>query len=97
LFTPDVTYDVTDLGFGALHGRTALREAALALGDGNPIGHHVTKRIDDRSARVRSKGIGIRADGTAGSVTYDDIVTRHADGWKISYRKVIARRAALGT
>ena len=36
------------------------------------------------------------ADGTAGSVAYDDLVTRQPDGWKISYRKVTARRAALG-
>ena len=42
------------------------------MGDANPVGHHVTNivitRIDDRSARVQSKGIGIKADGTAGSV-----------------------------
>jgi ketosteroid isomerase-like protein len=95
LFTPDVTYDLEDFGLGSLHGTERIREAALALGDANPVGHHVTNivitRIDDRSARVRSKGIGIKADGTAGSV-----VTRRPDGWKISYRKVTARRAALG-
>ena len=100
LFTADVTYDLDDFGLGALYGTAALREAALALGDASPVGHHVTNivitRIDDRSARVRSKGIGIKADGTAGSVAYDDIVTRHPGGWKISYRKVTARRAALG-
>ncbi|HEV7648065.1 MAG TPA: nuclear transport factor 2 family protein [Actinophytocola sp.] len=100
LFTADVTYDVTDFGLGSLHGTAALREAALALGDANPVGHHVTNivitRIDDRSARVQSKGIGIKADGTAGSAVYDDIVTRRPEGWKISYRKVTARRAALG-
>jgi ketosteroid isomerase-like protein len=100
LFTPDITYDVTDLGFGTLSGTAALREAALAVGDANPVGHHVTNvvitAIDGRSARVRSKGIGIMADGTAGSVVYDDVVTRLPDGWKISYRKVTARRAALG-
>jgi len=100
LFTPDVTYDLDDFGLGSLHGTAAVREAALALGDANPVGHHVTNIvitwIDDRSARVQSKGIGIKADGTAGSVTYDDIVTRHPGGWKISYRKVTARRAALG-
>jgi ketosteroid isomerase-like protein len=100
LFTPDVTYDVDDFGLGSLHGTAALRAAALALGDANPVGHHVTNivitRIDDRSARVQSKGIGIKADGTAGSVVYDDIVTRQPDGWKIHYRKVTARRAALG-
>ena len=100
LFTPDVTYDVTDLGFGSLHGPAAIRDAALALGQANPVGHHVTNvvitPIDDHSARVRSKGIGIMADGTAGSAGYDDVVTRRPDGWKISYRKVTARRAALG-
>jgi ketosteroid isomerase-like protein len=100
LFTPDVTYDLDDFGLGSLHGTAAMREAALALGDANPVGHHVTNivitGIDDRSARVQSKGIGVKADGTAGSVSYDDIVTRQPDGWKISYRKVTARRAALG-
>lgn len=100
LFTSDVTYDVDDFGLGSLHGTTAIRAAALALGQANPVGHHVTNivitQLDDRSARVRSKGIGINADGTAGSVVYHDIVTRRPDGWRISYRKVIARRAALG-
>jgi ketosteroid isomerase-like protein len=100
LFTSDVTYDLDDFGLGSLHGTAALREAALALGDANPVGHHVTNivitQIDERSARVRSKGIGISADGTAGSVVYDDIVTRRPDGWKIGHRKVTARRAALG-
>ena len=52
--------------------------------------------VDARSARVQSKGIGIKADGTAGSVVYDDIVTRRPGGWKISHRKVTARRVALG-
>lgn len=100
LLTQDVTYDVTDLGFGALHGIAAILEAARALGDANPVGHHVTNivitPVDDRSARVRSKGIGINADGTAGSVVYDDIVTRQSGGWRISLRKVTARRRALG-
>jgi ketosteroid isomerase-like protein len=100
LFTPDVTYDLGDFGRGSLRGTEEMRAAALGLGDANPVGHHVTNIVitetDDRSARVRSKGIGINADGTAGSVTYDDVVTRQPGGWKISYRKVTARRAALG-
>ena len=100
LFTADVAYDLGDFGLGTLRGTEAIRAAALALGQANPVGHHATNivitRIDDDSARVRSKGIGIKADGTAGSVTYDDIVTRQPGGWKISCRKVTARRAALG-
>jgi ketosteroid isomerase-like protein len=100
LFTPDVVYDVSDLGFDSLHGTAALREASLALGEANPVGHHVTNvvitGIDDHSARVRSKGLGVKADGTTGSVAYDDIVVRQSVDWKISRRKVTARRVALG-
>jgi ketosteroid isomerase-like protein len=100
LFTPDATCDLDDFGLGSLHGPAAIRAAALVLGQANPVGHHVTNvvitPVGDHSARVQSKGIGIKADGTAGSVTYDDIVTRQHGGWKISYRKVTARRAALG-
>jgi ketosteroid isomerase-like protein len=100
LFTSDVVYDVTDFGLGSLHGTAAIREAALALGEANPVGHHVTNIVitqtDDHSARVRSKGIGIMTDGTAGSVVYDDVVTRQPDGWRIRHRTVTARRAALG-
>ncbi|GAA3845658.1 hypothetical protein GCM10022243_09890 [Saccharothrix violaceirubra] len=99
LFTPDVVYDVTALGFGSLRGTAALREAALALGTANPVGHHVTNIVitdlDENSARVRSKGIGITTDGKADSVVYDDTVVRHSDGWKISHRRVIARREPL--
>jgi hypothetical protein len=100
LFTADVVYDLEDFGLGLLHGVPAIRDAALAMGAANPVGHHVTNliltEIDDTTVRVRSKGIGIKADGTSGSVTYEDIVRRAGQGWRISYRKVIARRTALG-
>jgi hypothetical protein len=100
LFTTDVAFDAADFGLGVLHGTAAIREAALALGAANPVGHHVTNivitAVDDDSARVRSKGIGVSAEGRAGSVTYEDTVLRRPDGWKISHRKVSARRAALG-
>lgn len=100
LFTSDVTYDLTDFGLDSLHGPTAIHEAALALGDANPVGHHITNivitELDERSAQVRSKGIGIKADGSSGSVVYDDVVIRDADTWKINYRTVSARRTPLG-
>lgn len=100
LFTPDVVYDVTDFGFGSMHGTAALRDYLLELGQGNPIGNHVTNivitPIDERSARVRSKGLGVRADGMARSVVYDDVVTLRPEGWKISHRTVTLRRKALG-
>ncbi|MGD6743160.1 nuclear transport factor 2 family protein [Streptomyces sp. BH106] len=44
LFTPDVVYDVTDFGQPPLHGPAAIKDAALALGAGNPVAH-VARRV----------------------------------------------------
>ena len=56
LFTADVVYDVTSFGFGELHGHEAIRSAALALGDRNPVGHHVTNVhvTEDADGTVRA-------------------------------------------
>ncbi|MEW1691103.1 nuclear transport factor 2 family protein [Streptomyces sp. NPDC091265] len=99
LFTDDVVYDVTSLGHGSLVGVDAFRDAALAMGAHNPVGHHVTNIVltdlGDGRVSARSKGIGINADGTSGSVTYEDTVVRGEQGWRIARRKVIARRTPL--
>ncbi|HEY1298599.1 MAG TPA: nuclear transport factor 2 family protein [Chloroflexota bacterium] len=100
LFTDDFVYDLEHLGYGQLRGVNAFVEAATALGDDNPLGHHVTNSLvvaeeDDGSVRVRSKGIGIRADGSSGSVVYEDFVRRSNGGWRIARRSVIPRRRAL--
>ncbi|MFJ4186638.1 nuclear transport factor 2 family protein [Kitasatospora sp. NPDC089509] len=80
-------------------GPAAVKAAALALGDANPVAHHVTDVVigvpEDGQVPVRSKGLGIRADGTCGSVSYHDIVVRTGDGWRIRHRKVSARRLPL--
>jgi hypothetical protein len=55
----------------------------------------VVAEEDDGSVRVRSKGIGIRADGSSGSVVYEDFVRRSNGGWRIARRSVIPRRRAL--
>lgn len=100
LFTPDVEYDVTDLGGGVLVGPTAIREAGEALGDKNPVAHHVTNVILTEAGPdqviARSKGFGVMADGGCGSVTYDDLIVRTVDGWRIRRRRVLARRRPLG-
>jgi len=97
LFTASVRYDVTAFGGGVLEGIEAIRAATLALGDRNPVGHHVTNVVlteqPDGSVRARSKGIGVYADGTAGSVTYEDEIVRTDDGWRIDARTVAPRRA----
>lgn len=99
LFTPSVVYDVSALGGGALHGIEAIRAAALALGDRNPLGHHVTNIVvtehEGGTVGVRSKGIGVNTDGTVGTVTYEDTVVDDGEGWRISRRKVIPRRVPL--
>ncbi|MFJ9710855.1 nuclear transport factor 2 family protein [Streptomyces sp. NPDC101234] len=100
LFTDDVVYDVTDFGQEPLTGVEAIRAAAVSLGDANPVGHHVTNIVltegDDGQVHARSKGIGINTDGTSGSVTYEDTFVFTGQGWRISYRKVVARRVPLG-
>jgi hypothetical protein len=100
LFTGSVSYDVTALGGGVLHGIEAIRTASLALGERNPIGHHVTNIVlaeqPDGSIRSRSKGIGVHTDGTSGTVTYEDTIVRTGEGWPIASRTVVPRRAPLG-
>jgi 3-phenylpropionate/cinnamic acid dioxygenase small subunit len=100
LFTDDVVYDVTDFGLGELRGIAAIRDAGRALGDANPVGHHVTNIVmEDRGDGVviaRSKGIGVMADGTTGSLTYIDEVERRHGRWRIRRRTVVRRRRPLG-
>lgn len=99
LFTPDVVYDVSDLGGSALEGLDAIRRAALALGAGNPVAHHVTNivltEVSPTEVRALSKGLGINLDGTCGSVTYEDTAVMTANGWRISHRRIQARRVPL--
>ncbi|WP_181958105.1 hypothetical protein [Nonomuraea mesophila] len=47
-------------------------------------------------ARRATKGIGIMADGTCGSATYEDTLTRGSRGWRITHRRIVARRVPLG-
>ncbi|GAA3284363.1 MULTISPECIES: nuclear transport factor 2 family protein [Dactylosporangium] len=99
LFTADVVYDVSALGGGVLTGLRAGREAALALGERNPVAHHVTNIVlhdaGDGVVRALSKGFGVLTNGTTGSVTYDDTVERTAHGWRITHRIVRPRRTPL--
>ncbi|MGI5242363.1 nuclear transport factor 2 family protein [Dactylosporangium sp. CA-139066] len=99
LFTPGVVYDVSALGGGELTGLEALRAAALALGEANPVAHHVTnivlRETADGVVHALSKGLGIMADGSAGSVTYEDTLERTPAGWRITHRVVRPRRTPL--
>ena len=99
ILADDVAYDVTDLGGGVLNGVAELNAAALALGQGNPLAHHVTNIVldagEDGVVTASSKGIGIMANGSIGSVTYKDRVERRKEGWRIVHRTVLRREAPL--
>ncbi|MFF1301996.1 nuclear transport factor 2 family protein [Streptomyces sp. NPDC058307] len=99
VFTADVVYDLSDFGQGELTGLAAVKEAALALGAGNPVAHHVTnvivEEMTDGRVHARSKGLGVKADGSCGSVTYEDTVVRVGAEWRISHRRVLARKVPL--
>jgi hypothetical protein len=100
LFTVDVRYDVSALGGAVLVGMDAFREASLQLGSNNPVAHLVTNIVvhpqeDGEAATVWSKGLGVTRDGRVGSVTYQDLVTRTEDGWRISARVVTPRKVPL--
>ncbi|NKY44387.1 nuclear transport factor 2 family protein [Nocardia cerradoensis] len=99
LFAEDVVYDVTAMGGGVLVGIPACRDSALALGENNPVAHHVTNivvnEVADGTVRALSKGFGVLTDGTVGSVTYEDTIQRIGAGWKITHRIVRPRRTPL--
>jgi len=99
LFTEDVVYDLEAFGAGTLQGRQALADASRAIGDDNPLGHHVTNALvirgDENEAIVRSKGIGVLANGSSGSVVYEDVIRPTPAGWRIARRNVLPRRRPL--
>jgi hypothetical protein len=99
LFAEDVTYDISAFGGGVLAGLAAAREAALALGDANPLAHHVTNIVVSEApggtVRVLSKYLGVMTDGSVGSGTYEDTVEKGDDGWRITHRVVRPRRVPL--
>ena len=98
VFTDDVVHDLTDLGMGTVTGLGLFRPPDPGVE--HPVGHHVTNTVltalDDGRVLARSKGIGVRADGTAGSVVYEDVVERRPQGWRIVRRRVLVRRVPLG-
>src|ERR1700729_1927698 len=71
IFTPEVVYDMSEMGIGTFEGIEAIRGAALKLGAGNPIAHHVTNVVitseEDDLATAQSKGLMLMANGTFGS------------------------------
>lgn len=100
LLTPSASYDVTAYGLGVVEGLPALIELFASAPGDQPVGHHVTNVIvtadpdfEDR-ARVRSKGLSVMGDGSAGTVVYEDDVALTKHGWRISARTVVPARSS---
>jgi len=90
-------------GVGTFEGIEAIRSAALQLGAGNPIAHHVTNVVitgeeeeEDGLVTAQSKGFMLMANGTFASVTHLDTLRRHNGGWRISHRVISPQRTPLG-
>jgi SnoaL-like domain len=100
IFTSDVVYDMSAVGIGTFEGIEVIRSAALHLGPGNPIAHHVTNVVitdaGDGEVTALSKGFMLMADGTPASVTHQDTLRRHDGGWRISRRVITPQRTPLG-
>jgi SnoaL-like domain len=99
IFTPDVVYDMSAVGVGTFEGIEAIRSAALQLGAGNPVAHHVTNVVitgEGDSVTTLSKGLILLADGTFASVTHLDTLRRDDGGWRISRRVISPQRTPLG-
>jgi hypothetical protein len=81
-----------------VRGLDALTELFAQRPGDQPVGHHVTNVVveegDGDTARVRSKGLAVMADGSAGTVTYDDVVVRASAGWRIARRTIVPARTA---
>jgi SnoaL-like domain len=90
--TEDAEYDSPFFGF---HGSGYANVLAL-LRDGKhtAVAHHCTNVLIEPGAgpderNVRSKGIGVREDGTISSVTYVDKFRRTPAGWRITKRALV--------
>jgi hypothetical protein len=98
LLTDDAAYDVSAYGLGVVRGLDALTELFVQRPGDQPVGHHVTNVVveegDGDTASVRSKGLAVMADGSAGTVTYDDVVVRTGAGWRIARRTIVPARTA---
>ena len=100
VFTPDVTYDMSAVGAGLFESMEAIGNAALRLGQGNPVAHHVTNVVisgeADGVATAVSKVLLLHADGTLRSVTQHDTLRDAGDGWRINRRVISPQRSPLG-
>ncbi|MGD9703711.1 MAG: nuclear transport factor 2 family protein [Acidimicrobiia bacterium] len=96
VFTDDLVFDASDFGSEITRSRADLVAIWMRPDTAHPLAHHATNVVviedADGTVRVRSKGIGIGVGERVGSVTYDDVVVRTPDGWRMASRRAVLRR-----
>ncbi|MFT3864971.1 MAG: nuclear transport factor 2 family protein [Solirubrobacterales bacterium] len=89
VFTEDIVFDAGDSGLGVMRGIAAIVERWREPFDGHPLGHYMTNVVisedEDGTVRARSKHLGVRP-GTITLMTYDDVLRRTPDGWRLAER-----------
>ncbi len=94
IFTDDVEFDTSQFGNPPLVGLDGV--IASYVDARHPVAHHVTNVVvttdADGTVRMRSKVISLLGGGRCGSGTYDDVVVKTPDGWRISRRVIGLRR-----
>jgi hypothetical protein len=101
VFAPDAVFDLTAFGQPEPCGLLQVIELGRALGDDNPVGHHVTNVVISRiespdRVRTRSKGIGVHLGGSTTSAIYEDLLVKRDGAWRIQLRTILVRRRPLG-
>ena len=96
VFTVDAVFDATSFGQDVTHSLAELLAHWTADLSIHPLAHHVTNIVitedADGTVRVLSKAIGVGRKGRVGSATYDDVVVRTPDGWRLAHRTAVLRR-----
>ena len=96
VFTEDMVFGATSFGQEVTTSRQELIERWRTDLSMHPLAHHVTNIVitedSDGTVRVLSKAIGVGRKGRVGSATYEDVVVRTPEGWRLSRRVAILRR-----
>jgi 3-phenylpropionate/cinnamic acid dioxygenase small subunit len=97
VFTDDIVFDATSFGHTVTRSYKDLMDHWKSDDAMHPLAHHVTNIVvsedPDGTVRVISKAIGVGRKGRVGSASYDDVVVKTPEGWRLSRRVAILRRS----
>jgi 3-phenylpropionate/cinnamic acid dioxygenase small subunit len=96
VFTEDLVFDATSFGEPVTTSAGELIDRWRSDLSIHPLAHHVTNIVitedSEGTVRVQSKAIGVGRKGRVGSATYDDVVVRTPEGWRLRRRVAMLRR-----